>query len=136
MKKIVSILALIMVFSFCVGTVNVYAENATGGIQSVITGMQNASKLPSGSSNIANTINNVIGLLQITGTGISVIVVTMLGIKYLLASPSEKADTKKMIMPILIGCFLLFGAVNLVAIIADVSGVLESASGSTGAATP
>ena len=136
MKKIVSILALIMVFSFCVGTVNVYAENATGGIQSVITGMQNASKLPSGSSNIANTINNVIGLLQITGTGISVIVVTMLGIKYLLASPSEKADTKKMIRPILIGCFLLFGAVNLVAIIADVSGVLESASGSTGAATP
>lgn len=136
MKKIVSILALIMVFSFCVGTVNVYAGNATGGMESVISGMQNASKLPSGSSNIANTINNVIGLLQITGTGISVIVVTMLGIKYLLASPSEKADTKKMIMPILIGCFLLFGAVNLVAIIADFSGVLESASGSAGAATP
>lgn len=132
MKKIISLLILILIISFCVGTINVYA---TEGIEEIITGMKNASTIDtsSSSSGIVSTINDVIGLIQITGTGISVIVVTLLGIKYLIASPSEKADTKKMIMPILIGCFLLFGAVNLVAIVADFSGVLESASGS---ATP
>ena len=43
-----------------------------------------------------------------------------------LASPSEKADVKKQILPILIGCLLLFGAVNLVAIISDFSAVLKT----------
>ena len=109
--------------SLFVGTVSIYA--ADEGLEGIITGMKNASTIgDSANTNITRTINNVIGLIQLAGTGISVIVVTMLGIKYLLASPSEKADTKKMIMPILIGCILLFGAVNLVAVIADFSAVL------------
>lgn len=67
-------------------------------------------------------INKIIGLLQIVGTGISIIVVSILGIKYMLASPGEKADVKKNIMPIIIGCILVFGGVNVVAIIAKFSG--------------
>ncbi len=66
-------------------------------------------------------INKIIGLLQIVGTGISIIVVSILGIKYMLASPGEKADVKKNIMPIIIGCILVFGGVNVVAIIAKFS---------------
>lgn len=125
MKKIISVLFLLLIFSFVTGVGNVFADN---GINGIIDGMSNASTLTSvnAGSGIGQTINNVIGLLQLAGTGISVIVVTMLGIKYLIASPSEKADTKKMIMPILIGCILLFGAVNLVALIADVAVVLET----------
>lgn len=125
-KKISLILTFIMIISLFIGTTNLYAT--TGGLNSVISGMQNASTINAGDagSNVAKAINDVIGLLQVTGTGISVIVVTMLGIKYLIASPSEKADTKKMIMPILIGCILLFGAVNLVAIVADFSAVLDA----------
>ena len=131
MKKIISILIITLIMSMFVGTVSIYA--ADDGLEGIITGMKNASTIDTSSSNsgIKNTINNVIGLLQLAGTGISVIVVTMLGIKYLLASPSEKADTKKMIMPILIGCILLFGAVNLVAVVADFSAVLDT-SGGTG----
>lgn len=72
-------------------------------------------------SGVASAINNVIGLFQFAGTGIAVFVVTVLGIKYMLAAPSEKADVKKNIMPIIIGCILLFGAVNIVAIILTVT---------------
>lgn len=125
-KKISLILTFVMIISLFIGTTNLYA--ADGGLNTVIDGMKNASTISTADagSNVAKAINDVIGLLQITGTGISVIVVTMLGIKYLIASPSEKADTKKMIMPILIGCILLFGAVNLVAIVADFSAVLDA----------
>ena len=70
-------------------------------------------------------LNKIIGLMQVAGTGIALVVITLLGIKYMLASPSEKADTKKMIMPILIGCILLFAAVNIVSTILDLVGVLE-----------
>lgn len=128
MKKIISILIITLIMSLFVGTVSIYA--ADEGLEGIITGMKNASTIgDSANTNITRTINNVIGLIQLAGTGISVIVVTMLGIKYLLASPSEKADTKKMIMPILMGCILLFGAVNLVAVIADFSAVLGPATG-------
>ncbi len=128
MKKIISILTLILIISLFFGTFDVYAASKNDGLNGIIEGMKNASTLTSDNANsgIAKTINDVIGLLQLAGTGISVIVTTMLGIKYLIASPSEKADTKKMIMPILTGCILLFGAVNLVAIIADFSVVLDT----------
>lgn len=83
--------------------------------------MKNVTTPDGGDSGVASAINNVIGLFQFAGTGIAVFVVTALGIKYMLAAPSEKADVKKNIMPIIIGCILLFGAVNIVSIILTVS---------------
>lgn len=71
-------------------------------------------------------INTVIGFIQITGTGISVIMVTVLGIKYMLAAPSDKADVKKQIAPLLIGAVLLFASVNIIQIIADFSATLPT----------
>lgn len=125
MKKIVLTLILLLALSLSIGIIQVYADN---NINTIISSMNGTSSITSddAGSHVAQTINDVIGLIQLAGTGISVVVVTMLGIKYMLASPSEKADTKKMIMPILIGCVLLFGAVNLVAAIADFSIVLDA----------
>lgn len=117
MKKIISILIILLILNFIIGAKLVYADDIDG----VIQNMSTASTITGEDSKVATTINDVIGVLQVVGTGISVIVVTILGIKYMLASPSEKADTKKMIMPILIGCVLVFGGVNLVAAMADLA---------------
>lgn len=122
MKKTILILGLILIVSLFVGTANVYATD----VNAIISSMEGTSDMATDGNGIKNALNNVIGLIQVAGTGISVVVVTMLGIKYLLASPSEKADVKKQIAPILIGCLLLFGAVNLVAIIADFALVLKT----------
>lgn len=100
------------------------AINGSGddGVEKLITSM-NGTNDPSDASGskVGSVINTVIGLLQVAGSGISLIVITMLGIKYILASPGEKADVKKAIMPILIGCVLLFGAVNLMGMLASFS---------------
>lgn len=88
--------------------------------------MKDSDKPVSGNFKLVNSINTVIGVLQVVGTGIALVVVSIMGIKYMMASPSEKADTKKMIMPIIIGCVLLFGAVNLVAIVANFSDVVSA----------
>ena len=100
---------------------------SSGEMDQIISKMKGVESLPSDAngSRVTNTINNVIGLIQLAGTGISLIVITLLGIKYILASPSEKADTKKQIMPILIGCILLFGAVNIVGIMVEASKALQ-----------
>lgn len=126
MKKVVSILILLLVASLFFSTTHVFA-----GVDEIIGTMTEASDVKSEdlNSGIAKSINDVIGLLQIAGTGIALIVVTILGIKYMLASPSEKADTKKQILPILIGCVLVFGAVTLVSAMTDLAATVKESVG-------
>ena len=78
-------------------------------------------------SNAAKTLNSGIGIIQYAGSGIAIIAVSILGIKYVLASPSDKAEVKKEIFPMLIGAILLFGAVNVVSLI------IKFTNGATGA---
>ena len=91
--------------------------------------MQNVTELnpDDANSNVARVINSAIGIIQYVGSGIAIIAVSVLGIKYVLASPSEKAETKREIFPMLIGAILLFGAVNVVSLI------LKFTNGATGA---
>ena len=84
--------------------------------------MEDANKLDSTqdkSTGVMAVINDVIGLLQLAGTGISVVTITLLGAKYMLSSVEQKAEIKNRAMPVVIGCVILFGAVNLVAIVAN-----------------
>lgn len=92
-------------------------------VESLISGMGeiNQVKTEDGmGSRIRYVLNAVIKLIQIVGSGIAIIMVIVLGMKYMLASPGEKADYKKTAVPILIGCVLLFAASNIAGIIADV----------------
>lgn len=70
---------------------------------------------------LGKVINTAIAIIQVAGTGISIIMVTMLGIKYITAAPSDKADVKKQIAPMAIGAVILFASVNLVGIISKIA---------------
>ncbi len=97
---------------------------ADGGISKLVGSMKKTST-PEGLDDSFGTVkivNTAIGLLQIAGSGIALLVITIMGIKYILAAPGEKADIKKMATPIVIGCVLVFGAVNLAAIIESFTG--------------
>lgn len=117
-KKICMVLLTLIILSSVILISNCYAADDVLG---KLEGMSKVSETESVSGNdgIIGAIKSIVGLLQLTGSGIAIIVVTLLGVKYILASPSDKADVKKSIMPIIIGCSLLFGAVNLAAAIAD-----------------
>ena len=120
MKKIVNMFLLfILLFSIINIFYNISYAAPDEKIDTLVSDASGAKDFLSAEGDpIFEGINKIIGLLQIVGTGISIIVVTMLGIKYIMASPGEKAETKKQIMPIIIGCVLVFGGVNVVAIIA------------------
>ena len=123
MRKIIYVLTIIILFSMIFDFYSVYADD---GVDSIITAMEGTSNAATATgTGVGNVINNVIGIMQVVGSGLSIIVITLLGIKYILASPGEKADVKKSIMPILIGCVLLFGAVNLIAAVEEFSKVLN-----------
>ena len=63
-----------------------------------------------GANAIKGISKKIIGLLQVAGMAISIIVLIVLGIKYMMGSTAEKAEYKKTLMPYFIGAILIFGA--------------------------
>ncbi len=61
-------------------------------------------------ANITNVGNQVIYLIRLIGTMISVGVLVILGVKYMTASPEGKADFKSTMIPYLVGAVLVFAA--------------------------
>lgn len=55
----------------------------------------------------------IIGMVQSIGSIIAVLVLVILGIKYMMGSAEEKAEYKKTMIPYLIGAILVFAAANI-----------------------
>ena len=64
----------------------------------------------SGTDKITSLGNQIITILTIVGTVVSVVVLIVLGIKYMMGSAEEKAEYKKTMMPYVIGAALIFAA--------------------------
>ena len=62
------------------------------------------------STDIQDLGNKIIGILQTLGVVLSVVILIVLGIKYMMGSAEEKAEYKKTMIPYLIGAVLIFGA--------------------------
>ena len=62
--------------------------------------------------------NDIIGLLQIVGTILLVVVLVILGIKYMMGSAEEKAEYKKTMGPYLLGAVMVFAITSILKIIA------------------
>ena len=71
---------------------------------------------------VSTMSNQIIGIIQIIGTAIAVVMLIWLAIKYISAAPSEKADIKKSATIYVVGAVLLFGAVGVLQIIKNFSG--------------
>lgn len=71
----------------------------------------------SGTSGLNELGGKIIGVLQVVATIVAIAVLLFVGIKFLLASPSEKANIKGMLIPYLIGAILIFATVPILQII-------------------
>lgn len=70
-----------------------------------------------GGSELTTKANLILGVIQVVGSIVSVIVLVVIGIKYVIGSAQEKAEYKKTMIPYLIGAVLLFAASNIVQVI-------------------
>lgn len=52
--------------------------------------------------------NNALGIIQVVGIVLSVLMLIVIGIKYMLGSTEEKAEYKKSLMPYVIGAAIVF----------------------------
>jgi len=69
------------------------------------------------SNSVTSIIGTIIGIAQIIGVGVAIIMLIILAIRYISASPDGKAEIKKSATQYIIGAILLFGATGLLQII-------------------
>lgn len=68
---------------------------------------------------VTDISKNIIGIVQVVGTAAAVVMLVVLGIKYVVASASEKAEIKKSAPIYVVAAVFIFAAVNILAIIQD-----------------
>lgn len=72
----------------------------------------------SGASNaVRNTMGGLLRILQVIAIGVAVIMLVILGMKYMVASAGEKAEIKKHAVVYVVGAVVMFGAAGILEII-------------------
>ncbi|MCL2341504.1 MAG: pilin [Firmicutes bacterium] len=65
-------------------------------------------------TSFVNKANTILGAVQVIGSIVSVVMLVVIGIKYITGTVEEKAEYKKSMLPYVIGAVLLFAASQLV----------------------
>ena len=68
---------------------------------------------PTNTTNILNLVNRILGFLQWAAIIGGVIIITILGIKYMMGSLEEKAEYKKSMIPLVVGVIVVMGATSI-----------------------
>ncbi len=103
--KILSIIIMIaMVFTVAFGTVSNAEVDSDAVVEGLFTGGS------ADTTGIQGVGTNIVNIITTIGIIVAVIVLLILGIKYMTGSASEKAEYKKTMIPYLVGAVLIFGA--------------------------
>lgn len=94
-------IALMLIFAFNTYAMAVDAEDIAGQLTGTPSGAQDS---------VTDIGNQIIGVITTVGVVVAVVVLLILGIKYMMGSASEKAEYKKTMIPYLVGAILIFGA--------------------------
>lgn len=102
--KILTIILSALMMTFMLGTVVFAAEGITP-----------TDMVPSfnGTNEIQTVGGQIMGIVQTVGVVVAVVILMVLGIKYMMGSAEEKAEYKKTMMPYIIGALLIFGATSI-----------------------
>lgn len=114
MKKTVRIISTILLAIMLVTTIAGTALAAVN-VGETISNMEQATGGDDGK--ISTLGGNIVNILQVVGIVIAVIVILVIGIKYMIGSAEEKAEYKKTMIPYVIGALLVFAGTSIVKVV-------------------
>lgn len=113
LKVLVMLLIVLMVL---MTTTSVFADSKKAAKDPITPGGVTATSTAA-DEDIQNFGGKILSAVTTAGVVLSVVVLAVLGIKYMLGSAEEKAEYKKTLMPYLIGAALIFGASTIATIV-------------------
>lgn len=113
MKKTVKIISTLLLVVMLVTSIagTVFADRTTD----VLDKLKGDGKVET--SSLTTVGNNVVTIINVVGIVIAVIILLIIGIKYMIGSASEKAEYKKTMIPYIVGAVLIFAGTSLVRVI-------------------
>lgn len=116
-KIIVALCIILTILTICVSSF------ATGELKPTdITGTGISDERLTGIKDLGNVIVSVV---RTVGVIVAVVILLVLGIKYMMGSAEEKADYKKSMIPYIVGAILIFASTTIVGIVYDMANALN-----------
>lgn len=115
---IIRILLIMVVIASLANSVLAYSPDSWSANENATEGMK-------------DLVGRILGFVQVVGSAAAVIMIVVLGIKYMVGSVEEKAEYKKTMVPYAVGAICIFAASNIAKFIYDA--VTSSTGGNGGA---
>ena len=100
-KKLARVLTIIATIVLCVGLTTISFATTPGDLKPTD---------PGNDSQVYTVGQRIMGVIQAVAIVIAVLVLMVLGIKYMMGSAEEKAEYKKTFIPYIVGAVLVFAA--------------------------
>lgn len=113
--KLISVLLMVVMICFTLST----AVSAKPDVENIIGTMDN--ETANGADQVATIGGQIADIITTVGIVVAVIVILILGIKYMMGSASEKAEYKKTMIPYVVGAVLILGGSAIVKIIFSIN---------------
>ncbi len=108
-KKVTKIITALILIATILGAVN------------MVFGIDIPSAREGGIAPMKNTTENIIGIVEYVCYAAAVILLVVLGVKWLVAAPDQKADMKKSAIVYVVGAVLVFAAGLILRVIQNVA---------------
>lgn len=108
-KKVIKVMSVLLMIAIMLTFFStVYAASQSAG--TIIKPGEVTPIASSAQSDVLTIGQRIVGILQAIGVVVSVVILIVLGIKYMMGSAEEKADYKKTFIPYIVGAVLIFSA--------------------------
>lgn len=116
MKKLVSIL--MMAIMMVMVATPVFASDTKANSLQFSTVVNNLKPTtPTNTTDVMTVVSNVLGFIQWAAIIGGIIIISVLGIKYMMGSLEEKAEYKKSLIPLIVGIVVVMGATSIASIL-------------------
>ena len=118
MKKSVKIISVALIVLTVILTMSniVLANSIPDKIDQIAKGNDNAD-----TSKVVSLGATIVTIMQKVGIVVAVVVLLVLGIKYMMGSAEEKAEYKKTMIPYIVGAILIFAATTIVNVVYNIA---------------
>ena len=113
--KILSIALIVLTVLLAISNV-VLATDIPGKIDQIAQGNSSAD-----TTKVVNLGATIVTIMQTVGIVVAVVVLLVLGIKYMMGSAEEKAEYKKTMIPYIVGAILIFASTTIVNVVYNIA---------------
>lgn len=122
-NRIMKITTILVIAMMLVSTLSAVFATGAAGVLKDLNGNTGAATA------VTKTANNIIGIVQVICYAAAVIMLVLVGVKFITASPECKAEIKKSAIQYVIGAIIVFAAGALLGVISNLSNSVVTTQG-------